>query len=347
MACQSAPLSEGEPDLTMMLPLVRAAAIAPILVWLQGQGADEEALLRAAGLPPGLVADPTRPIALRAAIDLLVRVSQTAGPASGCLVVHEDSIGDLGLLALARAGARTPRETLTRIGRGYAVHGSHEQLTVTAGPAETVVRHTFRIPVEREPLHLTQQYVAALIQSVTFGTGARGPRALRIALAPHPELGLAHLAPHLDGELAVGHGRTTEVTFTNEALDRPYIGSRRTPFPATSEAGWAMIRGDGTLAGSIRAILPDLLAQGEASVGTLASLAYMSRRTLQRRLTTEGTSVSQLIAATRRALAIDSLDRTDAPVGDIAFQLGYNSTSSFSRAVRRWTSTSPRGLRAS
>lgn len=336
----------GRRILPTTLPLVRAAAILPMLLWLRAEGVDDDALLREGGLPTGLVADPFRPISLGAAFAFLRIAVRVHGPDFGCKVVVDDSIGDLGILALGRAGARTPRETLTRIARGYAVHGSHEQFTISPpGPAETVVRHSFRIPLDPLDLHVAQQYIAALIQSAVYGTGQRGPRILRAALTPHPEFGLSHLAGFLDGQLEARTGSTVAVAFTNDALDRPYQGPRRAPVPAANEAGWALIRGDGTLAGSIRTILPDLLAHGDASVDTIADLAYMSRRTLQRRLTEEATSVSALIAETRRTLAIDSLDKTSARVGDIAFQLGYNSTSSFSRAVRRWTSTSPRRLR--
>lgn len=335
----------GTCNLTTTLPLVRAAAIVPMLIWLRAEGVDDDAMLRDAGLPPGLAGDPFHPVSLAAAFSVLRAAALIYGPDFGCRVVADDSIGDLGMLALGRAGARNPRETLTRIARGYAVHGSHEQFTVSGGPSETVVRHSFRVPLGLTDLHLAQQYVATLVQSVIHGTGHRGQRILRTTLTPDPDLGLSHLSAFLDGQLFPRVGRTVEVVFANETLDRPYLGPRRSSVPAATEAGWAIIRGDGTLSGSIRTILPDLLTHGDTSVDAIAALAYMSRRTLQRRLTGEGTSVSGLIAQTRRTLAIDSLDRTTAPVGDIAFQLGYNSTSSFSRAVRRWTSTSPRRLR--
>jgi AraC-like DNA-binding protein len=92
-------------------------------------------------------------------------------------------------------------------------------------------------------------------------------------------------------------------------------------------------------------VLPDLLARGEASAEALAKLAYMSPRTLQRRLAAEGTHVAQLRDEARRALALERLADGSTQIADIAVQLGYASTPTFSRAVRRWTGEPPRQVR--
>ena len=48
---------------------------------------------------------------------------------------------------------------------------------------------------------------------------------------------------------------------------------------------------------------------------------------------------------TRRDLAFMYLRQRQLPLSEIAFLLGYSELSAFSRAVRRWSGTSPRALR--
>lgn len=109
-----------------------------------------------------------------------------------------------------------------------------------------------------------------------------------------------------------------------------------------------MVRGDGTLAGSIAAILPGLIEAGaEPGLASIAELAFMSRRTLQRRLAGEGTSLSELVDKVRAEQAIARFTASGSAIRAVAAKVGYGSNASFSRAIRRWTSTSPSRLRRS
>ena len=48
-----------------------------------------------------------------------------------------------------------------------------------------------------------------------------------------------------------------------------------------------------------------------------------------------------MLAEARQRLAIDWLENTDKPVGEIAFDLGYTDSSNFSRAFRREVGLTP------
>jgi AraC-like DNA-binding protein len=71
----------------------------------------------------------------------------------------------------------------------------------------------------------------------------------------------------------------------------------------------------------------------------------MSRRSLQRALTADGTTFQKLLADVRLAVATGHL-RDGRTVGEIAFLLGFSEPSAFRRAFRRWTGDSPRAFRA-
>jgi AraC-like DNA-binding protein len=80
--------------------------------------------------------------------------------------------------------------------------------------------------------------------------------------------------------------------------------------------------------------LPDLEA--------MAKLLHVSSRTLKRRLQDEGCQWRQLLEAELCRRACDALRRNGASVSEVAFALGYQDASNFSRAFRRWTGRTPR-----
>ena len=66
-----------------------------------------------------------------------------------------------------------------------------------------------------------------------------------------------------------------------------------------------------------------------------------SPRTLQRRLAEHGISFAALLNEVRRAQAERLLLRSDAPLADVAEQVGYRDAATFVRAFRGWTGTTP------
>jgi AraC-like DNA-binding protein len=65
----------------------------------------------------------------------------------------------------------------------------------------------------------------------------------------------------------------------------------------------------------------------------------------KRRLAEEGLTYSQLLTDTRLQAAADCLKKTDKPVGEIAFDIGYTDMSNFTRAFRRHTGVPPQVFR--
>lgn len=80
---------------------------------------------------------------------------------------------------------------------------------------------------------------------------------------------------------------------------------------------------------------------GSASIDDIARQLKMSTRTLCRKLDAEHTCFKQVKDALRRDLAIDKLNNSDLPMTRIAQELGFEEVSSFHRAFRAWTGTTP------
>jgi AraC-like DNA-binding protein len=87
------------------------------------------------------------------------------------------------------------------------------------------------------------------------------------------------------------------------------------------------------------------LSSGEPSAEDVARQLHMSNRTLQRKLSEAGTSYQKLVDDTRRDLALRYIEDAGKSITDITFLLGFSGHSTFSRAFKRWTGTSPSDYR--
>lgn len=74
---------------------------------------------------------------------------------------------------------------------------------------------------------------------------------------------------------------------------------------------------------------------------TVAKELHMSDRTLQRRLTDEGTSYKELLTQTRHEQAIEYLADPSLEIKEVAFLVGYEDQNSFYRAFRQWEGDTP------
>ena len=73
---------------------------------------------------------------------------------------------------------------------------------------------------------------------------------------------------------------------------------------------------------------------------TLLNLG-MSPSTLQLKLSQHGTNFQQLLDDTRKELGCSYVQQPTRSVTEITFLLGFNDTSNFTRAFKRWTGMSP------
>lgn len=100
-----------------------------------------------------------------------------------------------------------------------------------------------------------------------------------------------------------------------------------------------------TMTGSLTGWLNESIASGRTSVQDAARDLCVSTRTLQRRLSEEGTSFQAELLATRKKLANHYLTQTKLSTAEIAFLLGYSEQNSFYRAFHEWSGSSPERAR--
>ena len=102
---------------------------------------------------------------------------------------------------------------------------------------------------------------------------------------------------------------------------------------------------DAGVRSEVEDVLIKLLPHGRANSLEVARQLGMSRRTLTRALSNEGTSFSEVLERLREVLATRYLRERELPVSQIAWLLGYREVSSFTHAFKRWTGMTPRQLR--
>lgn len=102
--------------------------------------------------------------------------------------------------------------------------------------------------------------------------------------------------------------------------------------------------GDG-FAGKVRQALSRVLSKGDPRREHVAELLCVSERTLQRRLSEEGTSFAELVDAVRREVAERLLAQSQLSVTEMAYELGFSDPSNFYRACKRWFGCSPSEFR--
>ncbi|CAO3436666.1 Transcriptional regulator, AraC family [Azospirillum doebereinerae] len=100
-------------------------------------------------------------------------------------------------------------------------------------------------------------------------------------------------------------------------------------------------RYDAGLAANMRKRLRQQSPLAWPSFDELAEQMRIPSSTLRHRLQQEGQSFRSIKDEIRRDLAVEWLQSTDRPVGEIAIELGYTEPSAFHRAFRKWTSQSP------
>ncbi|MEW6703431.1 MAG: AraC family transcriptional regulator [Pseudomonadota bacterium] len=101
----------------------------------------------------------------------------------------------------------------------------------------------------------------------------------------------------------------------------------------------------GQLRVRVKKVLVELLPKGDPRREDVAEALHMSERTLQRRLSEEGTHFQELVDATRRELAQQFLSAGRLSPKEMSFELGFADPSNFYRACKRWFGQSPKMLR--
>lgn len=131
-----------------------------------------------------------------------------------------------------------------------------------------------------------------------------------------------------------------QLIFSKAALQQPFLTENNVMWDfmaPTLQQRLAEVTTTTTFVGSLQKILFTAIPAGDFTLETVAQTIGMSTRSLQRSLTAEQTSFKQQVQTVQRLLAINYLTLDNVTPTEIAYLVGYNTPSSFSRAFKQWT----------
>lgn len=329
------------------IPLIRSAAIAPMLRWLSERGRDPAPLMVAAGLGWFCEGDPFVPIPLRGAVRLLVEIARLEGPDAPYRIVDGRGGYEIGLIGAAALQGPTVRTGLRRISRTMPDHCTHELFTVSDANGGIRVSDGWAMNLGTdEVVHVVQQYVAGLVDMICGVAGGARPSVSRVSMVPHPEVGLSHLHHWLGDLVCASRDRSLEVMVDKEVADRPIPAHIRIAADISTRLDWPRMKQGTIFSEDVVILIKSMLPRTKPTVDDVAAAAGSSARTVRRRLHEEGQNFSDLVESTRARIAVDRLTGEDPPtLRTLSKELAYANQATLTRAVRRWTGMTPRAIR--
>ena len=247
---------------------------------------------------------------------------------------------------MAALHARTYRESIERLAR-YKQLCSAEEFRITQKGDEVSVEVAWPFAQEETPPDLMIDAVFALVTEL----GRRGtktkltPKRVELTRAAEKENGLEgyygsqvkYRAARNVLVLRVADIELPFVTHNEELLEMlsPQFEDRLEQRPAKQG-----------IHDQVKWVLKRLLSGSRPDLPMVAKELGMGERTLQRRMTEEGTSFRQILNETRHELVRQYLSDDSLEITETAFLVGYEDSTSFYRAFRSWEGTTPAEWRA-
>jgi AraC-like DNA-binding protein len=313
----------------------------------KSEGIALDPLIKPAGLTRQQLDDPHASIAVRDQIKFLnLAATALQDDLLGFHLAHMPDLRAVGLLYYLLASSETLLEGLQRIARYSTIVNEGIVQTCTHG-SELCMSFRFQGVSRHLDRHQIECWTAGLVRMCRELTGQRlVPSRVRMVHQrgddQRAELG------HFFGKNLEFGAPVDDVAFPARVADArvlsadPYLNKL---LLAYCEDALSHRKRAGTFRASVENAIAPLLPHGKANVEAVARQLAMSPRTLARRLSEEGTSFSDVLEGLRNDLAARYLGEREFGIAQIAWLLGYQETSAFSRACKRWTGKAPRDVR--
>jgi AraC-like DNA-binding protein len=261
----------------------------------------------------------------------------------GLHVVEQADPHDAGIYFYVASAAKDIDEALALYARYFRIVNEAARLKLTRKPNGLAVEIEF----VGLPRHLAQQTaefgMAALLKGLRVVAG-RNIHPTRVSFA-HMRRSGAREFERFYG-CPVEFGASSDLfEFSDDSLAIPLLTADPKLLKALEPFAATAAKQRNTAAGTLRAAVENevekLLPHGKAKAQTVAKALALSLRTLSRRLADEGTTYADVVDDLRRTLALQYLKDPAISLSQIAWLLGYEGSTSFNHAFKRWTGRSP------
>lgn len=324
-----------------------------LLIWLERNGYALNEVLLGTNIPPASLEDQEARITLAQMRALLWRACELANdPALPFKCTRTTQIQALGLIGYVLSNASTLGHMFELLGR-YRSLLSDTATEYLQPDGDSVCVYVTDFEDNTAPPAMDRplvEYQLNTLQRIITGLGAPDQdEALRPIEAhfrhpqpPHLALYQEVFGPKLRFNQPLNFLRYPRAAFSQPMpFANPQMLQRFLRDAHATEQRYAQEDFTGDIKREIRRRL-----HGHApAVNDIADHVHMSRSTLHRRLQEAGSSFKELLDETRRDIARELVESSGNSITDIAFTLGYASTSAFNHAFKRWEGQSPNEYR--
>ena len=329
-------------------PTVSGFAAKTAMAALQKRNMDPQPLLRRAGLSDRALDNPRDRIsALGQARFLEYAADALNDTVFGLHLGEQANPREVGLLHYVVSAAGHLDEAMALLARYCRIVNESIRLKLTR-QAETVVIEISFVGISRHRLKQNAEFgIAVIVKTIRDITG-RDTRTARVALAHPRTLDVREFERFFRCPVEFG-APADQIAFSIETFALPLV--TRDPHllevlrPFCDEAARARNTAIGSMRASVETEVPRLLPHGHARAERVAKALGVSVRTLSRRLSAEATTYAEVVDHLRRSLALEYLKDPGFSLAQIAWLLGYEGSTSFNHAFKRWTGRSPSAAR--
>jgi AraC-like DNA-binding protein len=309
---------------------------------------DVAPLLRHAGLTVEQVEDPRVRIGVGNQIRFLDLVANAIGDEFlGVRLAQEFELREMGLLYYVQASSETLGDALQRVARYSSIHNEGVRIRYRQRN-DMSIAFEYAGVARLKDCHQIEFFVTVLVRICRHLTGHH--------VSPS-RVKLMHRRAELPSDFKallgcdVAFGSDVDEVAYSASTERlptvnpdPYLNNLLLKYcdealsnRRADASAWRL---------NVENAVAPLLPHGRARVAEISRRLGVSRRTLARRLASEGMTFAEVLDGLRSDLARRYLQESDLPMSKVAWLLGYRETSAFNHAFKRWTGETPRQVRS-
>jgi AraC-like DNA-binding protein len=338
---------EGPLDTIPTARQMRTANFSGFAGLVRNLGGDPRRILEHHGMDPQAVRDPDSYIDCQSLVDVLEHCSTLFNdPLLGLKLARLQEADVFGCVTtLCRAAPNFRAAIVAFIDYIPVVHSPMAKMELVEGKETAELRWGVSADLG---FNIQANYQAALLDlNFLRAIGGRAFRASYVTLTvdTRPK-DIAEVETTLGCRF---HSRatTSAIAFPVSVLDQPIASSNKLLFKLLGgylERVKAASRT--TIVQRVEDYVRGSLSSGNCSVERCARKLGTSVRTLQSHLSDDGLKFSDIVERQRMTLANSYLEQSQLSLDEVAALLGYSEQSSFGRAFKRWTGSTPQRFRA-
>jgi AraC-like DNA-binding protein len=335
----------------MAEPTVGAGFARGLFDFAVAKGAPREALLAAAGIDAGDLADQEARIPFISYV-MLMRTAKamTGDPALALHFGEAVNIADVSIVGLIGDSCATMIESFHQLNR-------YVRLVVETGdggpPSDRFVLDRSGGElwlVDTRPMpNLFPELTESAFSQLVCRARRVADRSVLAVHVTHPDPGYADEYARIFRAPVTFEAERNAMLLPADWAEHPVGLLPRYVFGILSERAESLLKsleGSSTTRGRVESLVMPVLHTGEVNKDGIASRMGLSRQTLFRKLKAEGTSFERLLDELRHKLSLHYLAGKKVSVNETAYLVGFSDPAAFSRAFKRWTGASPKSMRA-